>query len=276
MIVNFDTAKINRTLYDFYNATGIYMELFREDLSSVGDRSHWANNSYCHAVQSTQAGRKACMESDRLLLEKCRTSRCTEMHICHAGLLDAAVPILYKDTFVGCILFGQMRADSDFSSVRDYLHALGLPTEQMEEDYLRSPILPADKIDSISRIAGMLVEHILLEDLLRPDCDENIRRAVVYIDENLENELSVQSIAQAVNISKSVLYRRFHSCFHCTVSAYITSRRLERAAELLTQTDLSVEEISRRTGFSGASYFSRNFKKEKGISPLKYRKTQRA
>jgi len=275
MIVDFDVRKINRTLYDFYNATGIYMELFREDLSSVGDRSHWANNRYCSAVQSTEAGRAACLESDRILLEKCRASRRTEMHVCHAGLLDAAVPILYGDTFIGCVLFGQMRADTDFSAVRGYLASLKLPAELMEEDFLRIPILPADKIDSISRIAGMLVGHILLENMLKPDYDESIRRAAAYIDDNLESNLSVQSIARAVNVSKSVLYRRFHSCFRCTVSAYITARRLERAAELLTQTDFSVEEISRRTGFSGASYFSRIFKKEKGVSPLKYRKNQR-
>ena len=45
--------------------------------------------------------------------------------------------------------------------------------------------------------------------------------------------------------------------------------------ELLAKTNLSIEEISQRVGFSSASYYSKMFKKQIGVAPLKYRKEQR-
>jgi len=273
MIVNYDIRKISQTLQDFYNATGIYMDLFKDDFSAVGKLSHWANNRYCESVLCTAEGKKACLSSDRSLLEKCKKSRRTEMHICHAGLIDAAVPILYDDVIIGYIIFGQIKTSTDFSALENYLSKLGLDTAVMKKYHAELPFYESDKIQSISNIASMLVKHILLENMLRPDFDESIQKAVSYINDHLEKDLSVREIARNINISKSVLYRRFHTCFNCTVSEYINTKRVDRSIELLTKTDLSIEEISQKTGFSSASYYSKIFKKEKGVSPLQYKKT---
>ena len=83
-------------------------------------------------------------------------------------------------------------------------------------------------------------------------------------------------ICRSTNLSKTVLYDAFHQKFRCTVSSYINAKRVERSMELLDKTDLSIEEISQRTGFSSASYYSKIFKKQTGKSPLQYRKAQRA
>jgi transcriptional regulator GlxA family with amidase domain len=54
---------------------------------------------------------------------------------------------------------------------------------------------------------------------------------------------------------------------------YVLKTRLAAAAELLSATELSVTEIGVRCGFSSPAYFSRVFKEETGLSPLRYRKT---
>ena len=64
-----------------------------------------------------------------------------------------------------------------------------------------------------------------------------------------------------------------HRCYNCTVKEYLNSKRIEKAAQMLLMTELSMDEISREVGFNSAAYFSKLFKKYKGISPLKYRKT---
>ena len=275
MVVNYDIEKINDVLLDFYNATGINMDLLREDFSPVSGRPR-ADIPYCRCVQQTGAGKKACLRSDALLLEKCRRSRKAQMQICHAGLVDAAAPILYDDVIIGYIIFGQMKTDTDFSALQAYLAALGLDAGEMESHYTGIPFFDSGKMQSLSNIASMLVKHILLEDLLKPDFDESIQKAVTFIQENLEKELSVRIISKSINVSKSVLYKRFHACFGCTVSEYNNTRRVEHSLELLKKSDLSVEEISRRSGFSSASYYSKTFKKLKGIAPLKYRKNYRS
>ena len=93
-----------------------------------------------------------------------------------------------------------------------------------------------------------------------------------FIHENLETDLSIQSISRATNISKSVLYKAFHSRYSCTVGAYINEARVERSLEYLLKTNLPMEEIAQKVGFSSGSYYSKTFKKQMGISPLQYRK----
>ena len=119
----------------------------------------------------------------------------------------------------------------------------------------------------------MLVKFILLENMLNPSLEGNIQKAVNYINENLEKELTIKSISKNVNISKSVLYKKFHSFFNCTISEYINIKRIEKSVELLLKTDLSIEDISQKVGFASTSYFSKTFKKIQKISPLKYRKS---
>lgn len=271
MVINYDEQKLRKTLQDFYNATGIYMDLLKADLSYIGDHGDWEYNRYCTAIQSTPLGKEKCLFSDKCLLEKCRASKKEETHICYAGLVDIAVPILYGDTVLGYILFGQMKTGKDFGAVEACVRELDLDPRRMEEYYDELPFFDSEKIRSVCSIAAMLVKHILLENMLLPNYDEKVQKAVAYIDAHLEEPLTIQNIARNVNISKSVLYSRFHDCFQCTVSAYINAARVERAALLLIQTDLSVEEIAQKVGFSNASYFGRVFKKLKNTTALKYR-----
>ena len=275
MLVNYDIPKINQTLRDFYRATGINMDLLKEDFSSVGNDSYWEALRYCRAIQNTPAGKQACLCSDAERLKRCQQSKQMEMHMCHAGLIDISVPILYNDVIIGYIIFGQMKTDADFSAVEEYILSLGLSPEKMRQYYREISVLDTDRIQSISHIAQILVKHILLENMLIPNWDEGIQRALNYIHANLCTPLNIQSIAKNANLSKSVLYRRFHSSFGCTVNQYINKKRMEKAKELLKQGHLSVEDVSQQTGFSDHAYFSRIFKKETGLSPIKYKNAHR-
>lgn len=271
MIINYNIPKINQCLKDFYHATGIHMDLLREDFSFVSDHTSWKSKRYCAAIQNTEKGKTACLCSDAALLRKSRASKKVEMQVCHAGLIDVSVPILYDDAIIGYIIFGQIKTDTDFGDLRGYLLRLGLPETEMKSYYDELSPISRETLHSLSNIAEILVKHILFEHMLKPNFDEGIQRALNYIHKNLDADLSVQSISKNANISKSALYRRFQSIFRCTVSEYVNEKRIEKAAELLQESHLSIEEISRTVGFAGGSYFSKTFKKKKGISPIQYR-----
>ena len=164
-----------------------------------------------------------------------------------------------------------MKADTDFSALTDYISELGLDITEMETFFSEISFFDSSKIQSVSNIASMLVKHILLENMLKPAFDKNMQKAVTFINENLENDLSIRNISKSINVSKSVLYKRFHACFNCTISEYINTKRIEKSIELLTKTDMSIEEISQKSGFASASYYSKTFKKIKGVAPLKFR-----
>ena len=273
MIVNYEVEKINNALHDFYNATGITIDLLKTDFTILS-QPKYEFNRYCKCIRNLEKGLKACRQSDITLLEKCRETKKAQMHICHAGLVDMAVPILYNKEIIGYIVFGQLKNDSDFFKLEEYIVSLGLDLETMHKHYNEIAFYDSDKIESVSNIAAMLVKYLLLENMLKPSLEESLQKAINYINNNLQEELTVKSISQNVNISKSVLYKKFHSYFNCTVSEYINRKRIEYAMDLLLKTDLSIENIAQKSGFASTSYFSKNFKKLQGISPLKFRKVK--
>ncbi len=272
LIINYNFEKISKTLENFYKATDININLLKADFSFVSGRVHREHNYYCEAIQNTVLGKKACGYSDIALLEKCKATKKVQMHICHAGLIDAAAPIIYNDVIIGYVIFGEMKSNTNFSSLKKYISDMGFNSELMEKYYEEIPLFDSDKIQSISNIACILAKYLLLENMLKPNFDECIQKAENFINENLSENLSIRIISENVNVSKSVLYKKFHATFGCTVSEYINIKRVEKSLELISKTNLSIEEISQKVGFSSAPYFVKVFKRLKGTTPLKYKK----
>lgn len=268
MKINYNIEKINELITDFYLATGVSIDLFREDFSPAGAKSFFNTAPYCKCIQDCLGGPDACKMSDKLLFDKCKREKRTVIHTCHAGLVNVLVPIVYRDTIVGYMIFGQMKKGGDFdieSAFPEYFDLLSPVYNDM-------PVFDEEKINSLSRLADVLVKHILFEHMLKPTLDENLEKAVSFIEKNLKEDLTIEKISKGINVSKSVLYRLFHSHFGKTLGSFLNSKRIEYARSLLLDTSMSIEEISEEAGFSSASYFSKVFKKEVGISPLKYRK----
>lgn len=92
-----------------------------------------------------------------------------------------------------------------------------------------------------------------------------------YIDENIEEDVSLKRVAQEFYLSTSYLSRLFKSKAGINLSDYISARKIERAKSLLTDTDLTVAEISRRLNYPEQNSFSRFFKGKVGMPPQTYR-----
>ena len=142
----------------------------------------------------------------------------------------------------------------------------------MKSYYDNLVLFDQDRISSIISIALVLAKHILLEKMLYPVTNECVERTVYYISQNLSKPLSIKQLATAVGYSASEIYKSFHKYHHCTVGDYITSCRVDYAKSLLIETDLTVESISEKCGFSNSTYFSKKFKDITGIPPIRYRK----
>ncbi len=273
MVLKYDIDRLNTVLRDFYLATGVNIFLCDESFSSVGVERH-PHPAYCRAIQGESADNCPCKASDEALLKRCQAEKKMVMHRCHAGLLDVAAPILYEDRILGYIIFGQIKTGTDFSEVKEKIAHLHLNMEEMERYYGELPYINDERIRSIASIADILTRHIILENMLKPYLFSEIERVTAYIRAHLHETITVRKLCRETHLSTSVLYKRFHAHFGCTLNDYINLKRVEEARGLLENTDLSVEEISERVGFSGASYFSRIFKQKMGVSPIRFRKTK--
>ena len=100
---------------------------------------------------------------------------------------------------------------------------------------------------------------------------ERLRRATDYILTHLEEEVTVEQVAEHVCIGSRQLSRAFSQAFGLTPSQYIDAARVDLARELLSGTDLPFDKIALRCGFSGRKQMTRVFERVLGTAPMTYR-----
>jgi LacI family transcriptional regulator len=105
--------------------------------------------------------------------------------------------------------------------------------------------------------------------------DDNVVRALRFMWNHIDEDLSVDQIARAVDVSRRTLERAFERELGRGVFAEFQRRRLDRACEMLIQTDLTIAEVAGALGFSSQNYFGQVFRKAFGTSPGRYRAQNR-
>ncbi|MDY0092709.1 MAG: AraC family transcriptional regulator [Candidatus Vecturithrix sp.] len=101
-----------------------------------------------------------------------------------------------------------------------------------------------------------------------------LERALAFMHQHLHESLTRDDICGHVGLSAAYFNRLFSEHMRCTPIAYFLRQKFNWAAQLLTTTALSVKEVAYRTGFDDPLYFSSQFKKHFGISPIEYRKQE--
>lgn len=99
-----------------------------------------------------------------------------------------------------------------------------------------------------------------------------VEKAVAYIQANLRITLTIEQISSRLFVSESKLRTVFQKETGVPVGQYIDSLVLQKAQQLLRQSNLSIGEISSQLGFCDQFYFSRRFKEKLGLTPSAYRK----
>lgn len=98
-----------------------------------------------------------------------------------------------------------------------------------------------------------------------------ILMALSFINRNFTTDLSLTQLSEYVYANPSSLSSEFNAEVGMSLSEYVTSLRIQKAQQLLRETDATIPEIAQQAGFSSAKYFREIFKRQTGLSPQQYR-----
>ncbi|MBQ7900342.1 MAG: AraC family transcriptional regulator [Clostridia bacterium] len=104
------------------------------------------------------------------------------------------------------------------------------------------------------------------------ELDMGIAYVIDYINHHYAENITLEDMADVINVSPSYLSRKFKYISGMNLSEYVRDVRLKNAKIMLVETNDSILQISERCGFNDSNYFSYVFKKEEKMSPLRYRK----
>lgn len=120
------------------------------------------------------------------------------------------------------------------------------------------------ELEIIESLFNIYIKRVQSKNLL-------IYKIINYININLDSKISVDKIATVLGLSVSYISHAFKKEKNISIKSFIIEQKIERAKQLLSATDLTIEEISSKLKFSNYNYFCKVFKKETGVSPKYYR-----
>lgn len=128
----------------------------------------------------------------------------------------------------------------------------------------------ADKINVISMLYNFF--SILISNNSKGSPVNYVEEALSIIEYNYEKDITIENIAERLSVNKNYLSRLFRTKKNFTLKEYLIHKRIERAKELLQNTNASILQVSNSVGYDDQLYFSRIFKKKVGMSPTEYKK----
>lgn len=122
-----------------------------------------------------------------------------------------------------------------------------------------------------NRVCETMLKQI---NLKRHSVDDELRLKILsLVDEHLENDITLDLLADKLQIRPNTASRVFRQVMGTGYTEYIKNRKLKRAEELIAQ-GLSIKDTAERLGYSSAQYFIKVFKENYGITPYQYKKSQ--
>ena len=133
-------------------------------------------------------------------------------------------------------------------------------------------LLRAETFDDFKEALAGCMMQLKTQQESRIEQDNISKKAKEYIKEHYQDtQLNVSTLGNAMNISSWYLSKMFKEQYNITVLDYINKVRVTKAKELLKNTQMTVGEIAKETGFLSSNVFIKTFKKSDGITPGVYR-----
>lgn len=116
-------------------------------------------------------------------------------------------------------------------------------------------------------------QKVVPETVVKTGVHQKVHEVALYLQTHIHESVSLEELAQRFFMSRSYLTRSFRNVTGFSVVEYMTYIRIQKAQQLLRESDRSITEIADLCGFGNITYFEKVFKTTTGHTPVRYRKT---
>ena len=120
-------------------------------------------------------------------------------------------------------------------------------------------------------LIGLILRKYLSKEIAE-DIQEDWIDLIEFIENNLGTKLTLKTLSEKCFYNPAYFSRVFKEKFNITLTEYIMRKRIERASKMLSDTDMSIDQVARSCGYETISAFYRAFNKIKGMSVSDFRK----
>lgn len=237
-------------------------------------------NPFCALMAANSQSCAACLR----LQQRIETEAVTDAQTlqCFAGLTESAIPVRLGEKVLGHLQTGQVmfRAPtaSRFKTVLRHLAEFGMTVNvpQLEKAYFQTRIIPKKQYESAVRLVAVFAQHLATlsnQVMVREATAElpSVVKARAFIAEHVADEICLNDVAHAVNMSGFYFCKVFKKATGLTFTDYLARTRIEMVKTMLLNPHTRISEAAYAAGFQSLSQFNRVFRRIVGEAPTGFR-----
>ncbi len=250
----------------FYSADGRQLRRGRQ----------MTNCSYCAMMQQELGTLKECLSLDTAKRQEAVEKRGIIDYRCHAGLREAIAPVFIHDKLAGFLMIGQFRIDDEVPSGA-LQHCTN--TEQrhrLSEAFREVPKIKAEKLSDMLGLFRILIDYICVRELAVLQGDRLRHDIDLYLEQHYTEEIRLPEMARKLGRSVSTISQFLRRNYQTSFKELLIEHRLRKAEEFWrANPEATVGETAFAAGFADPFYFSRVFRKRRGVPPAEFRDRKR-
>lgn len=165
-------------------------------------------------------------------------------------------------------MFGISKILRDISQNERFVYQ----TDSAAKDLLSAMIMATEKsMTSLMRLKAIELLMLICENKIDRKSFKKAEQTGEFICRNISDHFTIPQISEVLSINQTTLKSDFRRTYGCGIYAYAKKRKMFRAAELLTQTDMKIIDIAEEVGYSNASKFAKAFHSVIGTTPKRFR-----
>lgn len=261
---------------------------FIVDLNGNTDAENITYNPFCTLMRAHDYYAQYCQQCDRYCAWHALSAPKPQILNCYAGLSFFSVPLVEKQQVYGFMVCGKVRVKYQEYKVIDFVNIAPWENDAaLKNAWWSLKIIDNNRLAAAVNLLSLMVnsfaanaDAVLVENL--PTSSETVYSlsrhekkriaALRYIDANLYSELTLDSVAAHVCLSANYFSRFFKKWQGINFKTWVNQRKMQRAGELLCNTDQTIDHIARKLQYAQTSYFCRVFHATYHMSPQMYRR----
>ncbi len=232
------------------------------------------DSRYCRLVQQLYTP-QPCLD-DNACGQNTALREGMQCYQCHAGLMEAVVPLYGDGCLLGYAMIGQIRSKRQMPRhvARDWKERYG--TDEMREAFLELEYVSPHRLNSILGLFSILANYIVDRHMVSLNADHVLVHATEYMRSRVHERVTLEEVARHVNRSPYSISHAFRKQLGVSFKSMLTEMKLNHAEELMRDNpNLTVTEIAERLGYDDPFYFSRLYRKYRGEPPSKFLEARR-
>ena len=278
-----DKKKIKELLDQFYNLSFVNIRFISYDRKIRIGNSNAAHENFrgyfCSILRQDKLANERCRNCDQDAFKRACSNHQIYIYKCHAGLTEVMVPVMFENRALGYFIMGKLLKGPPtarlwqevWNKCKDY----EINGQELEKAFFKLNVMDDIKIQAAAYFVNMCSKYIYLSKMVSIDELQPIGHIKQYVNDNLEKDISITSLSNYLNISKSHLSHMIKSKMGMNFTQYLHAERVEKAKTILKETNMAIKEISLNTGFKNQNYFNKIFKRLTGFTPKLYRECKK-